>query len=72
MDSEDLVLQYRKAIEMLEEVNKKLIKEKRKRKFWQEKVKSILRCQLFRKYNEEEAQASIIKEAYDVLKCEID
>lgn len=44
MDSEDLVLQYRKAIEMLEEVNKKLIKEKRKRKFWQEKVKSILRC----------------------------
>lgn len=35
--------QYRKAIELLEEVNKKLIKEKRKKRFWKEKVKAMLR-----------------------------
>ncbi|CDW74895.1 UNKNOWN [Stylonychia lemnae] len=71
-ESHPIMLQYQKAIELLEEVNKKLIKEKRKRRFWQEKVKAIMRCQLFRKYQEEQLQLHIIKDTYDMLKCDVD
>ena len=70
-DSE-LLIQYQKAIDLLEEVNKKLIREKRKRRFWQDKVKQIMRCQLFRKFEEEQMQHQIIQDTYDMLKCEVD
>eukprot|EP00347_Sterkiella_histriomuscorum_P003869 403362628 len=67
-----LLIQYRKAIDFLEEVNKKLIKEKRKRRFWQDKVKLMLRCQIFKRYEEEQYQMEILRDTYDMLRDQVD